>query len=293
MIIVKNRSVQFLIILSTIILINFICFEIAPAANNTQIIIDENLKPGMILKDAIELLGSPERITVSNNGTIVIPYNTLGLSIEIMNNRTVIEGIHLQSTFRGQFASGLEIGVDSQKILSVYNQPDIMTKEIIEYFDIARIFQIRQGKLVGADLYSKNSKLYRQMPSDKTEKHEEVQAKVSDEVREKIREEVRQEIHDEAQKEIHAFDLFGFKVKKSYKGVIITEITPASVAEYGGLKVGEPVRKAFYKRSAVSNIYSVGGLESILKRAINKGEKTINILQKKNYYYKVEVPRRK
>jgi hypothetical protein len=273
MMVIGNRIMKFLIIISTIILIDLIYFEIAKPANNTRIIIDKNLKIGMPLKDAIDLLGPPERIQVSKIGTVVLPYNTLGLSIEVMNDGTIIEGIHLQSSFRGQFASGLEIGVDFQKILSVYNQPDIMTKDIIEYSDIARIFQIHQGRLVGADLYSGKSTLYRQVSSKETGKHEDKETGKHEEVR--------------------VFDLFGFKVKNTYEGIIITEIRPASVAEYGGLKVGERIRKASLKGYGVRNIYSVGGLEAILKKAIKKGKKTVNILQNKNHYYIVEVPKRK
>ena len=310
MMIIKNRIFHFLIIISMIILIDFIYFEIATPANNTRIIIDKNLKLGMTLKDAIELLGPPERIKVSNIGTVVIPYNTLGLSIEVMIDGTVIEGIHLQSTFKGQFASGLEIGVDYQKILSVYNQPDIMTKDIIEYSDIARIFQIHQGRLVGADLYSKKSTLYRQVSRKETGKHEEareeirdeeireeirdeVRKEVREEVREEIRKEVREEALDEVREEVDVFDLFGFKVKRTFEGVNITEIRPGSVAEYGGLKVGESIRKASLKGYGVRNIYSVGGLENILKKAVKEGKKNVNILQNKSHYYIVEVPKRK
>lgn len=115
MMVIGNRIMKFLIIISTIILVDLIYFEIAKPANNTRIIIDKKLKLGMPLKDAIDLLGPPERIQVSKIGTVVLPYNTLGLSIEVMSDGTIIEGIHLQSSFRGQFASGLEIGVDFQK----------------------------------------------------------------------------------------------------------------------------------------------------------------------------------
>jgi hypothetical protein len=109
-------------------------------------------------------------------------------------------------------------------------------------------------------------------------------------------EEVRdEEVSDEEvrNEEVRVFDLFGFKVKNTYEGVIITEIRPASVAEYGGLKVGERIRKASLEDYGVRNIYYVGGLENILKKAIEKGKKTVNILQNKNYYDIVEVPKRK
>ena len=303
MMLIGNRIMKFFIIISTIILINLICFEIARPADNTQIIIDNNLKPGMPLKDAIELLGPPERIQVSKNGTVVLPYDTLGLSIEVMSDGTIIEVIHLQSSFRGRFASGLEMGADYQKILSAYDQPDIMTKDIIEYSDITRIFQIHQGRLVGADLYSGKSTLYSQVSIKETEKHEEVRGKKvsNEEIRDEVvsDEEVRDEqvrseevSNEEARdKEIHVFDLFGFKIKNTYGGIIITEIRPASVAEYGGLKVGEPIRKASLEGYGVRNIYYMSGLESILRKAIEEGKKTINILQNKNHYYIVEVPK--
>jgi hypothetical protein len=339
MTITKNRIVHFLIIISTIILIDFIYFEIAKPANNTGIIIDKNLKPGMTLKNAIELLGPPESIKVSNIGTVVIPYNTLGLSIEVMSDGTIIEAVHLHSSFKGKFASGLEIGADYQEILSVYNQPDLMTKEFIEYYDTARIFRIREGRLVAADLYSGKNRLYRQVSIKETGKYEEVRdvevrdvevrdvevrdeeardeeardeeardieardVKVRDEeVREKVREEVREEIleevrdeaREEVREELRVFDLFGFKVRKTpYKGVIITEIRPDSVAEHGGLQVGKRIRKASLKDYGVRNIYYVRGLEAILEKAIKEGKKTVNILQDENYYYKVEVPKTK
>ena len=101
---------------------------------------------------------------------------------------------------------------------------------------------------------------------------------------------VYEEVYDEG---ASVFDFYGFKVKRANEGVIITEIRPESVAEYGGLKVGEPIRKAFFEGYGVRNIYSVPGLENILKKAIEKGKKTINILQSNNYYYIVEVPKRK
>lgn len=270
-------------------LFDFVSLEIAESAENTRIVIDENLKPGMSLKDAVELLGPPETIKVSSFDTVVIPYSALGLTIEVMSNGTIIEGIHLQPAFRGRFASGLEIGADLEKILSVYNQPDIMTKDIVEYSDLARRFQIHRGKLVGADLYSGKSTLNRQVSSKEIVKREN-KGTVDREKKETVKYE--DEEIDEYE-DVRAFDLFGFKVKNRPEGVIITEIRPGSVAEDGGLKVGEEIRKAFYKGHAVLNIYSAKGLEAVLKRAINKGRKTINLLQDKHHYNVVEVPKRK
>ena len=306
MMIMKSRIIRFLVIISAIILTDLISFEIAAFANNTPIILGENLKPGMALKDAFELLGPPETMITGKTGTVVIPYDELGLSIEIMNNGNVVEAIHIQSSFQGQFAQGIKIGADFQKVLSAYNQPDIMTKEIIEYFDQKRIFKINEGRLSGADIYAANSTLYHRTSGKETGKVVKLSEEVSEEVneealreelREEVREEVRQELHEEAGKElsedVDVFDLYGFKVRHTSSGIVITEIRPGSAAEHGNLKVGEPVRKAFYDGAGKLNIYSVKGLEKILRRAINKNMKTINILQDENYYYKVEIPEKK
>ena len=56
MIVIKNRIFHFLMSMSSIILINFIFIVFTASAENKQIILDENLRPGMTLKDAIELL---------------------------------------------------------------------------------------------------------------------------------------------------------------------------------------------------------------------------------------------
>jgi hypothetical protein len=308
---VKSRINHFLIIISAIIVCDFVFLGTAESADNTQIIIDENLKSGMALKDAIELLGPPETIKVSNNGTVVIPYDTLGLSIEMMNNGTTIEAVHVQPSFKGRFASGIQIGADYQKILSTYNQPDIMTKENIEYFDQARIFQIHEGKLSGADLYAPTSTLYHRSSGTETVKNaaiapvavsedvpegtrealrQELREEVREEVRQELREEVREEVSQGLGEDVDIFDLYGFKVRNTSRGIVVTEIRPGSVAERGDLKTGEPIRKVFYGGAGKLNIYSVKGLEKFLRSAINKNKKTVNILQDKNYYYKVEVP---
>jgi hypothetical protein len=296
----KNRIYHLTSIISMIIVIDLISFGIAESANNTQVVIDENLRPGMTLKDAIQLLGPPETMTVSDMGTIIIPYNTLGLSIEAKRNGIVIEKIHVLSSFKGKFASGIKIGADFQKILAVYGQPDIMTKEIIEYSGPGRRFQLIDGKFSGVDLYAEKNTSNRQVSYIKAGKHKKVDEEVKEEVREELRKELRDEVLEELREdavkvnseEFDVFDLYGFKVKQTTKGVMITEIRPDSVAEHGDLKVGELIRKAFYDRTEKLNIYSISGLEKILIRAIKKYKKTINILQDKNYYYKVEVPKR-
>ncbi len=302
MIILKNKIIHLVAILFAIILIDFIYSDFAESANNTRIIIDENLRPGMTLKEAIQLLGPPESINMSNAGTMLIPYDSLGLSIEVASDGTRIEGIHLQSSFKGRFASGLTIGADFQEILSAYDQPDIMTKEIIEYSDTARKFHIRDGKLTGADIYSAKSVIHHQTSVKETGRHEEIKPAETrgPEIGEKKQryEEVRKEEPRYVERryelirfdDLPVFDLFGIKLKNTLKGLIIAEIKPGSPADEGGLKSGERVRKASIKRYGVRNIYTASGLEKILRDSIRYGEETVNILQEENRFYTIKVP---
>ena len=224
MAILKNKIVHFLLIISAVILFDLISFEIAMPAGNTSIIIDENLKAGMTLKDAIQLLGPPEKIFASDAGTVVMSYDKLGLSLEIMNNGNEVEKINIQSSFKGMFATGIEIGADFQKILSAYNQPDIMTKEFIEYSDLARRFQLSEGKLTGAELYSSADKINKPVtykaPLKETARtvpaetvSEEVNENMREALREELREEVREELREEAikgySKDFDVFSLYG------------------------------------------------------------------------------------
>lgn len=299
----KNRYIW---IVTTVLLLSFYYLAgIAFAQAGGGITIDGNLKPGMPLKDAVELLGSPEKVKISDIGTVIMSYDSAGLSIEVLSDGSVVEAIHLQPGFKGRFASGIAIGDDTRKIITSYNKPDTETKEVIEYSMPARRFLIIQDKLAGADLYKDKSALYHQIPVKAVKIFEEKitennEKKVVEGSAEKVAEQkveneddyYNEEAADERDEpEINVFELYGFKVKQAGNKVIITEVTPGSFAEEGGLKVGEPIRKVFYERSSERNIYAVSGLKSILKRAIEKRRKFVNILQSQNYYFKMKVPR--
>jgi hypothetical protein len=301
------RERKYLGVVAAVLLLICYCFGgISFAESGSRIIIDENLKPGMPLKDAIELLGPPEKVKISDIGTVIMPYDSIGLSIEVLSNGTIVEAIHLQSGFIGSFASGLVIGDNTQKIIASYSQPDTKTNDVFEYSLPSRRFLISQDKLSGADLYKDKSALYHQTPVKVVKRFEEKVAESSEKkviagnagkVTEQYVEQegddyYNEEEEDEAEEpEINVFELYGFKVKQTNNKVIITEVTPGSFAEEGGLKVGEPIRKAFYKGGGERNIYAVSGLKAILQRAIEKRKKIINILQSKNYFDKVKVPR--
>jgi hypothetical protein len=303
---VIREKIRCLGVVASVLLLSFYCFSGNTFAQaGSSITIDDNLKPGMPLKDAVELLGPPEKVKISDIGTVIMSYDSIGLSIEVLNDGAIVEAIHLQSGFKGRFASGITIGDDTQKIITSYNQPDTQTNDVIEYSMPARRFLITQDKLAGADLYKDKSALYHQIPVKVVKRFEEkvIEAnkeKVAESSAEKVAEQkleneddyYSEKKDDEAEEpEINVFELYGFKVKQESGQVIITEVTPGSFAEEGGLKVGEPIRKVVYKGGDERNIYAVSGLKSVLKRAIEKRKKIVNILQSKNYYFKVKVPR--
>ena len=232
--------------------------EVSPS----EIIIDENLKLGMTVKDAFNLLGSPERLEISDRGTILIPYSGYGLLIEVESNGTIIEGLHLQASFSGSFQSGLYMGADFQEILNVYRQPDGMTKDTIEYRDIARIFRTHDGKLVGADIYLSKGSLYRRVVGSTPAQN----------------------------KPGRVFALYGFKVEKSEKGIVVTYIQPASPAEYGGLRVGQSIDMIAITGGREGKIQSVAGLENLLREAIETGKKDIRFYQRNRHDIKVPKP---
>ena len=292
---------SFLVIL-VVMMINLISFGIARSEDNAHVIINENLKPGMAMKDAIGLLGLPDAMRTGDTGMVVMPYDSLGLSIEAMKNGTVIEAIHVKSGFKGKFASGFRIGADFKEILSAYNQPDIMTKEAIEYADRATIFRLSEGKLIGADLYSGGSTLFHGIsgkeawiytaPKSENLDEEEIETRDYGEPGENETEADETE-EDEYSDKYDVLDLFGFSVRVSDDMVIVTEIRPDSVAERGGLKVGQRIRKASYEGMSPRNIYYLSGLRKILKRAVEKRKKYINVLQDEHYFHKIRVPKRK
>ena len=308
----KSKHFKLLLIFSTMISIGLMSFGISAAADSPQIVINETLKPGMALTEAMVLLGPPDTIEAVDTGTVMMPYDALGLSIEAMSGGTVIERIHIASTFKGKFSSGIGIGSDFQEIISAYGQPDMMTKEIIEYSGRAMVFQISRGKLVGADLYTGESALFHPTSSKKAdtyvaekaetyvpEKSEPYDAEKAEPRRKKEIERVEDEEDDAYEEEEkrdlsreELFDLYGFQVRMKKDKVVVTEVRPGSVAEEGGLKAGESIRKASYKGLGVRHIYTVGGLRSLLERAVNKRKKYVNILQDEHHYYKIRVPKR-
>lgn len=249
MTVTKEKIMYFRVVAAVLLLSFYYLTGIAFAQAGSGITIDENLKPGMPLKDAIELLGPPEKIKISDVGTVIMSYDNIGLSLEALSNSTIVESIHLQKGFKGSFASG---AVKSGK-----RYEEKVTENIEE-----KVVKSSAEKVAEQSVEKKDDNYY-------------------------------DEEEEEGQKEpeINVFELYGFNVKQGYSGVVVTEVKPGSFAEEGGLKVGEPIRKVFYEKSSERNIYAISGLKSILKRAIEKRRKFVNILQSKNSYIKMKVPR--
>ncbi len=246
---VIREKIMYFRVISAVLLISFYYLSgIAFAQAGSGITIDENLKPGMALKDAIELLGPPEKVKISDTGTVIISYDNIGLSLEVLNGSATVEAIHLQKGFKGRFAS------DTTKSSKSFDEKVTGNNE-------EKVVKSSKVKVAEQPVYKNDDDYYEE--EEETSK----------------------------EPEMDVFALYGFNVKQEYSGVVVTEVTPGSFAEEAGLKVGEPIRKVFYQKSSERNIYAISGLKSILKRAIEKRRKFVNILQSKNFYIKMKVPR--
>ncbi|GEM_PF-7134210 len=249
MTVIRKKIMYFRVVAAVLMLSFYYLAGIAYAESGSGLTIDENLKPGMALKDAIELLGPPEKIKVSDIGTVIISYDNIGLSLEVLSGSSIVEAIHLQKGFKGSFASGTVNNAKRFEEKVTANNEEKVVKGSAE-------------KIAEQSVDKKDDDYYN-------------------------------EEEDEVAKEpeIDVFTMYGFKVKQEYSSVIVTEVTPDSFAEEAGLKTQEPIRKVFYEKSSERNIYAISGLKSILKRAIEKRKKFVYILQSKNSYIKMKVPR--
>lgn len=249
MTVIRKKTTYFMVVAAVLLISFYYLTGIAFAQAGSGITIDENLKPGMALKDAIELLGPPEKVKISDIGTVIMSYDNIGLSLEVLSDSTIVEAIHLQKGFKGRLAS------DTTKSEKRFEEKVTGNSE-------ANVAKSITEKVAEQSVEKKDDDYYDE-----------------------------EEVEEPKEPEIDVFVMYGFKVKQEYSRVVVSEVTPGSFAEEAGLKVGEPIRKVFYKKSSERNIYAISGLKSILKRAVEKRRKFVNILQSKNFYIKMKVPR--
>jgi hypothetical protein len=131
-----------------------------------QIVIGENLSPGMPLNKAMVLLGIPEKVKVVRGASvdrdsIEITYAKYGLVVRAMSGGSKIEGIEVGPTFRGTFKSksGIKLGVKYEMLIGEYGLPTSLTSQVMRYPKRGLYFQLNNDRLLSAKTYANGTKL--------------------------------------------------------------------------------------------------------------------------------------
>jgi hypothetical protein len=138
----------------------------APTVSRSQVVIGQNLKPGMPLNDTIVLLGIPDNIkairgTSNDRDSIEITYARHGLVVRAMSGGTRIEGIEVGPTFKGTFKSesGIKLGVKYEMLIGEYGLPTTFTAQVMRYPKRGLYFQLNNNRLLSAKTYANGTKL--------------------------------------------------------------------------------------------------------------------------------------
>jgi len=131
-----------------------------------QIVIGENLSPGMPLNATIEKLGIPDRVMVvrgtsADRDSIELRYSNHGLVIRAMTGSPKIEGIEIKPTFKGSFKSesGIKLGVKYEMLIGEYGLPSSLTSQVMRYPQRGLYFQLNNDRLLSAKTFAQGSKL--------------------------------------------------------------------------------------------------------------------------------------
>ncbi len=131
-----------------------------------KLVIGENVSAGMPLKQAIELLGIPDQITMvrgtsPDRDSVKITYVQHGLVIRALSNGTQVEGIEIGPTFKGTFKSqsGIKLGVKYEMLIGEYGLPNTVTAQVMRYPKRGLYFQLNNERLLSAKTYINGSKL--------------------------------------------------------------------------------------------------------------------------------------
>ncbi len=127
-------------------------------------VVGKNLKVGMVLNQAITLLGVPKKVKVKrgtepNLDSISMEYAMHGVVIHALSGQQKVEAIELLPTFKGQFANGIKMGDKVPTLIEKYGVPQTMSDSIARYPDKGLYFSLKKNVLVSTWIFVKNSKI--------------------------------------------------------------------------------------------------------------------------------------
>lgn len=140
-------------------------FLISPVLSwSANLVVGENIKPGMALSDAIKILGIPSSVKINRGpdttkDNIEINYASQGLVIRALNGGSKVEAIELSPTFKGKFVSGLKLGDKFSTIIKHYGTPQTVSSQVVRYPSLGLYFLLNKDALLSAKTFLKGTKL--------------------------------------------------------------------------------------------------------------------------------------
>jgi hypothetical protein len=138
----------------------------SPENNNSKtFVVGENLKVGMALNQAFEILGAPKFINVKrgsnpNFDSISIKYILKGIILHAFTNNPQLEALEVLPNFKGEFIKGINIGSKIEDLIKAFGVPNSMDSFIARYPQKGIYFSLDNEIIVSAQVFKKNSKFF-------------------------------------------------------------------------------------------------------------------------------------
>jgi hypothetical protein len=131
--------------------------------NSKTFVVGENLKVGMALSQAFEILGTPKVINVIRGGnpifdSISIKYLSKGIILHAFTNNPRLEALEVLPNFKGDFIEGINIGSKIEDLIKAFGVPNSMESFIARYPQKGIYFSLDNEIIVSAQVFKKNSK---------------------------------------------------------------------------------------------------------------------------------------
>jgi hypothetical protein len=139
--------------------------KVGSSENNSKtFVVGGNLKVGMPLTQAFEILGTPKFINVIRGGnptfdSISLKYLSKGIILHAFTNNTRIEALEVLQNFKGEFIEGINIGSKIEDLIKAFGVPNSMESFSARYPQKSIFFSLDNEIIVSAQVFKKNSKL--------------------------------------------------------------------------------------------------------------------------------------
>ena len=124
------------------------------------IIIGKDIKVGMLLQQAIKILGTPKSLKVKRGiapklDSMSIEYLDHGITIYVMNGKKRIETLEVSEQFKGEFEKGIKIGEKVSVLINKLGIPQSIDSVIARYPAKGIHFTLKNNFLTGAYVFKK------------------------------------------------------------------------------------------------------------------------------------------